>query len=787
MATYKTPGVYVEEISTLPPSVAEVATAIPAFMGYTEITGTDDETLVRRISSMLEYRQHFGGAPPIAYKATVTTKGEGEESTEQITLAEEGTKSQFILYYSLKLFFENGGGPCYVVSIGDYTTDSILATDFTTKGLAAIRLLDEPTLLVFPDATGLKDSTTPPTVTGAAYGQVCNQALAQCQELKDRFTIMDFDSESLTATQFRGAIRSETEFLKYGAAYTPFLNTLMNYELQDEKIQVDDQRKQNQLVEFRVELPTSNINNFLEVKYLGLSNETVSVAVSSAVGQTDRVLFKPTIVEGTEAKLDILIAENQTSITVDDAFIAEWLKLETPGSGFQLRTIRNDTPIKVNRAGTPPPVPVPAAVSARIPTAGGAFLNFQSTIPNARVEITKTTGIAVPLITVDQNNANQLNITIDPANAHTIAQYRTALTTGNVTTFTLAPADDETVVISPEEVAAGTTLLIDDAAQISLPGGDNLNFVRVRNIGSAAGTVVFGTGEVAINETGSTLTITLPEEDFTVNETFRQAIEDAALTAFAIEIVSLDQQIVLSTADSTAALLPNTAATDGSSSLPSLNTFNSAVGDTALYNKIKQELRGIRIKLPASPAIAGVYARVDRISGVWKAPANVSVVGVIGPSQTITHAQQENLNVDAVSGKSINAIRSFTGKGTLVWGGRTLAGNDNEWRYVSVRRLFNLIEESIQKSTSFAVFEPNDTSTWLKVKAMIDSYLYGLWQQGALAGSTPEQAFFVQVGLGKTMTTQDILEGRMIVEIGVAAVRPAEFIILRFSHKLQEA
>ena len=160
---------------------------------------------------------------------------------------------------------------------------------------------------------------------------------------------------------------------------------------------------------------------------------------------------------------------------------------------------------------------------------------------------------------------------------------------------------------------------------------------------------------------------------------------------------------------------------------------------------------------------------------------------VIAPTVKITNDEQENLNVDPTAGKSINAIRSFTGKGTKVWGARTLAGNDNEWRYINVRRLFNLIEESIQKATAFVVFEPNNAITWLKVKSLIDSYLEGLWRQGALAGSTPEQAFFVHIGLGKSMTTQDVLEGRMIVEIGIAAVRPAEFIILKFSHKLQEA
>jgi phage tail sheath protein FI len=155
----------------------------------------------------------------------------------------------------------------------------------------------------------------------------------------------------------------------------------------------------------------------------------------------------------------------------------------------------------------------------------------------------------------------------------------------------------------------------------------------------------------------------------------------------------------------------------------------------------------------------------------------------IAPNTDIDHFEQEDLNVDVVAGKSINAIRSFVGKGTLIWGARTLAGNDNEWRYVPVRRLFNMVEESIQKGTAFAVFEPNTPFTWLKVSSMISSYLEGLWKQGALFGTSPDEAFFVNIGLGQTMTENDILNGRMNVEIGIAAVRPAEFIILTFSHK----
>ncbi len=227
-----------------------------------------------------------------------------------------------------------------------------------------------------------------------------------------------------------------------------------------------------------------------------------------------------------------------------------------------------------------------------------------------------------------------------------------------------------------------------------------------------------------------------------------------------------------------------TVAVGAGDSAPTLASLKSS--NTSLYNQIKKSLTEQRVTLPPSAAMAGIYARVDRERGVWKAPANVGVLSVIGPTTQVTHEQQETLNVDATTGKSINALRAFPGRGTLVWGARTLAGNDNEWRYVPVRRLFIMIEESAKKSSAFAVFEPNDATTWLKVKGMIESYLYGLWEQGALQGSKPDDAYYVNVGLGKTMSAQDVLEGRMKVEIGIAAVRPAEFIILRFSHKLAE-
>ncbi len=211
------------------------------------------------------------------------------------------------------------------------------------------------------------------------------------------------------------------------------------------------------------------------------------------------------------------------------------------------------------------------------------------------------------------------------------------------------------------------------------------------------------------------------------------------------------------------------------------------IPNTELYNQVKQEVQKITVTVPSSGPVAGIYAKVDSSRGVWKAPANESLSYVTEAVVKITHQDQMNMNVDATSGKTLNAIRYFNGKGVLVWGSRTLAGNDNEWRYVPVRRFFNFAEESIKKGTEWVVFEPNDANTWARVKGMIENFLLKQWRAGALAGAKPEHAFFVKVGLGVTMTALDILEGRLNVEIGMAVVRPAEFIILKFSHKLQES
>jgi hypothetical protein len=208
--------------------------------------------------------------------------------------------------------------------------------------------------------------------------------------------------------------------------------------------------------------------------------------------------------------------------------------------------------------------------------------------------------------------------------------------------------------------------------------------------------------------------------------------------------------------------------------------------DRRKYYDIRKMIEDVKLVLPPSAAVAGAYARTDSTRGVWKSPANVSLNRVSAPTVAMENSEQDGLNVSD-TGKSINAIRKFTGKGVLIWGARTLDGNSNEWRYVSVRRFFNMVEESTKKASEPFVFEPNDANTWVKVKAMIENFLTLQWRAGALMGAKAEDAFFVKVGLGETMTQDDVLNGRMIVEIGMAVVRPAEFIILRFSHKMIES
>jgi phage tail sheath protein FI len=181
------------------------------------------------------------------------------------------------------------------------------------------------------------------------------------------------------------------------------------------------------------------------------------------------------------------------------------------------------------------------------------------------------------------------------------------------------------------------------------------------------------------------------------------------------------------------------------------------------------------LTVPTAGHVAGVWARTDAARGVWKAPANEALRGIVRLENDVTSGEQDLLNPEG-----INCVRSFGSYGTKIWGARTLAKTDPSWRYINVRRLFNFVEESIRRGTQWAVFEPNDFDLWQRVKRNITSFLRGLWSQGALVGATPEQAFYVLCDESNNPPSS-VDEGKLIVEIGIAPVKPAEFVIFRIS------
>ena len=217
------------------------------------------------------------------------------------------------------------------------------------------------------------------------------------------------------------------------------------------------------------------------------------------------------------------------------------------------------------------------------------------------------------------------------------------------------------------------------------------------------------------------------------------------------------------------------------------NDFHQVLTNSSiLYQQAMKGVKKYLNLLPPSAAMAGIYTMVDNCRGVWKAPANVTLNYVDSPTEDIDDEQQADLNTP-MNGKAINVIRPFRGEGIKVWGARTLDGNSLDWRYINVRRTLLFLEESVKNASRAYVFEPNDAGTWMNMKCMIENFLKSVWKRGGLVGATPEDAYEVHVGLGDTMTGDDILDGIMRITVLVAVSHPAEFIEITFQQQMQKS
>ena len=242
--------------------------------------------------------------------------------------------------------------------------------------------------------------------------------------------------------------------------------------------------------------------------------------------------------------------------------------------------------------------------------------------------------------------------------------------------------------------------------------------------------------------------------------------------------------ITAARAEGITAEIDKIAETTDADAVNSLNSTLTVISPS--LNLILSEISEMLNVLPPSPAMAGAYTMVDSQASVAQSPANISLGSVIAPLVNINNDNQEDLNLP-LNGKEVNAIRTFQGKGVLVWGARTLEGNSKDYRYVSVRRTMTFLEQSIKSAAEAFVFAPNNATTWSTLRATVSSFLTNQWQSGLLAGQSADDAFSVDIGLGATMTPNDILDGILKMTIKVAITRPAEFIVITFEQQQQKS
>ena len=658
----QTPGVYVNEIPSFPPSVAQVATAVPAFIGYTQIATVNGKSVINqavRISSLVQYVQYFGADfPNLTAKVVLNT----DNGVNSVTIS-----PKYQLFNAIRMFFNHGGVNCYIISVGLYTsTGTVSINDFISPTGApgafdVLQKQDEPTLIVVPDAVllGVND-----------FNNINTTSLNLCASLQDRFAILDvlngdqdrtYDNADVI-TVFRNGIGSSN--LNYGAAYYPWLRSSLAYSFSYQNI----------------------------------------------------VLQKPA---GTTIHVKDVVLNNAFVTQIDKAI--------------------SDLNAHINTFINAPAFET-APATGPITTAYSLLA-----ISDDKVEMTNRLTYIKNLIA----GFIALGATITDADPSGIYGGRT---TKDIFNTYIAKGTSASAPSSIEQLIRELLLL-----DVSFPGGA-VGAVHATDFDVAYPDV---NGVVAVP---STYGSTVPANDAAAVKYIRNRV--ANLDTNVVNMILAFQNDV---------------------NLRITNLELQITASSSVYANITTAIQNQGIVVPPSGAMAGIYSSVDGTRGVWKAPANVSLNTVIAPMVNIDDNMQQDLNVDTDAGKSVNAIRAFTGQGVLVWGARTLDGNSNDFRYISVRRFYIMVEESVKLAARQFVFEPNDGTTWVRIRAMIENYLTNLWRLGALAGPKPEAAFYVKVGLGQTMTFDDILNGKMIIEIGMAPVRPAEFIILRFSQIQQQA
>ncbi|WP_062054092.1 phage tail sheath family protein [Aquimarina longa] len=657
-----TPGVYIKELNSLANTIAGASTAIPIFIGFTEKTNKTRARLV----SMLEFKEIFGEVYIPEFKFDMNDKDE---------ILDILPSKRFFLSDCIQLYFKNGGGPCYVISAGNYETLNIQEALQLAINQILLDDVNEANLICVPDLHVQKtiDNKRVSVLSLSQFGTLLSDILNKCGEDKNKFLIHDVltvnRNPKKDADTTRKVINPSIDNLKYGACYYPWISSGTSQEIIFEELDLG-------------------------------------------------------ILKGVYTKEQINL-ENQIKRLSKE--------LKEPWSTYF--PIGSDTPLLTN-------------IQRRFKEKSEDFVNsgkntkqkftnvfkYLYELINGLYLLEKSSEIIALQQWVKQVKSNDLFV----KEIEKLLSFKgicDAYKNGDLT------------------LVDKTTTLIDDEAR----------------------------SWYSLNPKNST-TVESIEEDDQLSEYVIDFSDDGGIKDKRLQIL----QDLKSGKFVNLEIIFSGIATIYESGSFSLNQAKKKiVAEHPAYKSAKKAVKHYMQQQPSVGAVMGLYAQNDRTKGVWSSPANLSLQGVKGPVTVITRSQQDALNVDPTTGKSINVIRNFTGRGTLLWGARTLAGNSNEWRYISVRRFFNFAEKSIEQAITPLLFSANNAQTWVRVKAMITSFLIQQWQEGALVGQSQEEAFTVSIGLGETMSEQDVIAGKMIVSIGMAVVRPAEFITIQFSHYLK--
>jgi uncharacterized protein len=762
--TYLTPGVYVEEVDAGPQPIQGVSTNITGAVGVTVFGPTSGKPVL--VTSFADFTRQFGGYlpdPPVPLYNKWT-----------LDQAEGGQWWHFPL--AVKGYFDNGGQQMFVKRV--FASTAIAAGGPLGQGLVAPVAEDAPagaTVIVLSHLIDVYDGVTIQLFTGDKGLQIGgNFAVSAYNAVTKQITI----APALTAT------------LSSARGDYAQIQTLV--------------------------APGANPTLIFSANALGAWGNDLSVEVLPMVGNTMNVLPNLNIAGNVAANTTVVSTVNGAgpppTTTVNVASVANFANGDHVLIAGQEYVIGNVT---AGAAGPPVVLSSFTITPALLPgqgwpagttvkrlrvanTAGVNTINIwgaSSLYTNAIVELDN--GHTKDILTVQSVAGNVVTLSGNLANVY-YEGHKLRVVEAQVN-VSYAPANG-----TPASESFGNLRLVNDGTVNYLVTNVNQqsNYVTVTAGGGLSSSLLAqfpAVGSTWPNVSGNWLKLTLGDDQLqglTVEDfigvdngsgarTGIQALED--ITEISICIVpgmwsTSVQSALINQCESMRYRFAILDPPDGLG-IEGVIAFRSPINTeyAALYYPWVEVLNPITIQnvdIPPSGHMAGIYAQTDNTRGVFKAPANVVISQITQIAQDVNAREQALLNPIG-----INALRSFPDRGNLVWGARTLSA-ESAWKYINVRRLFIYVEASIDNGTQWVVFEPNDQTLWARVRQTITDFLTTTWRSGALQGTTPDQAFFVKCDM-TTMTQDDIDNGRLICVIGIAPVKPAEFVIFRIQQYTQ--